>query len=275
MMTDHTGLTRRRQQPCCRDRVGVGLVRLTLTLDPRRGVLRVETEHALGYQATHLAQVVATAAGRAVDQLLRAAEADRALDQLLGEVSTGPMPVQRPDPDRPLPTHSHHAADRESPGECDEQVVTRRRVLRLLERGHTVAEAAERLGVDPELIDRWDDDAATDGHMATRRQLRTMGLRPGGQGPVAVLLFAHRQPNRRRVEHAWLYLTATARPKRTATPAQRTAITRALAARRTCRRCAREQGYYLSTISQLCRGCEDSTDFWRTHATAHGWGWPA
>ena len=110
--------------------------------------------------------------------------------------------------------------------------------------------------------------------LATRRQLRTMGLRPGGAEPVAVLLFAHRQPNRRRVEHAWLYLTTTARPKRTATPAQQAAIERALAARRTCHRCAREQGYYLSTISQLCRGCEDSTDFWRTHATAHGWGWP-
>ena len=138
-------------------------MRLTLSLDPRRGVLRVAAEHALGYRVTHVAQVVATAAGRAVDQLLRAAEADRALDQLLGEVSTGAIPAQRPDPDRPLPTHSHHAADWESPGECDEEV-TRRRVLRLLELGHTVVEAAEHLGVDPELINRWDDDAATDAH---------------------------------------------------------------------------------------------------------------
>ncbi|MDQ3990221.1 MAG: hypothetical protein M3291_13705 [Actinomycetota bacterium] len=111
--------------------------------------------------------------------------------------------------------------------------------------------------------------------LATRRQLRAAGLAPGGQGPVAVLLFAHRQPNRRRVEHTWLYLTTTCVAKRTPSPAQRAAIGRALAARRTCRRCTRVQDYYLSTISRLCRGCEDSTDFWRTHAHAHGWSWPA
>lgn len=111
--------------------------------------------------------------------------------------------------------------------------------------------------------------------LATRRQLRNARLAPGGREPVAVLVFAHRRPNRRRVERAWLYLTTTAVPKRTASPAQLVAIEQALAARRTCELCGREQTYYLSTLSRLCRPCEDVTDFWRTHAESRGWGWPA
>lgn len=38
----------------------------------------------------------------------------------------------------------------------------RRGVLRALDRGATVAQAARRFGVDAALIDRWDDDAAVD-----------------------------------------------------------------------------------------------------------------
>jgi hypothetical protein len=111
--------------------------------------------------------------------------------------------------------------------------------------------------------------------LATRRQLRALGLRPGGAEPVAVLLFGHTRPNRRRVEHAALFLIAAALPKRTATPAQLAALGRALVARRTCRLCGREQEHYLSTVSRLCTPCEDVTDFWRVRAAEHGWGWAA
>jgi hypothetical protein len=56
--------------------------------------------------------------------------------------------------------------------------------------------------------------------LATVRQLRERGLRPGGADPVALLLFGHRKPARR-IELACLYLIAEAKPKRTATAAQR------------------------------------------------------
>ena len=110
--------------------------------------------------------------------------------------------------------------------------------------------------------------------LATRRQLRGMGLRPGGQSPVAVLTFQHTTPGRS-VDHADLFLIARAVPKRTATPAQRAAIDKALAARRTCQLCGHEQDHYLSTISRLCVRCEDITDFWPARAAEHGWSWAA
>lgn len=111
--------------------------------------------------------------------------------------------------------------------------------------------------------------------LATRRQLRALGLRPGGAEPAAVLMFQHVRPNRRRIEYARLYLIARAVPKRQATPAQLAAIGKALAARRTCTRCQQVQGYYLSTISRMCGPCEDHTDYWRQHAAEHGWRWAA
>lgn len=111
--------------------------------------------------------------------------------------------------------------------------------------------------------------------LATRRQLRGMGLRPGGWSPVAVLAFQHTTPGGRSVEYADLFLIARAVPKRIATAAQRTAIAKALAARRTCQLCGREQDYYLSTISRLCVRCEDVTGYWPRRAAEHGWGWAA
>lgn len=109
--------------------------------------------------------------------------------------------------------------------------------------------------------------------VATRRQLRAAGLRPGGD-PVAALAFQHRRPARS-VEHADLYLIAQAKPKRQATPAQLAAVRKALAARRTCQLCGHEQDYYLSTLSRLCTRCEDITEFWPRRAAEHGWGWAA
>ena len=65
---------------------------------------------------------------------------------------------------------------------------------------------------------------------ATRRQLPAAGLRPGGQPIAAQVLWRGVGGTRT----AYLYRVDLARPKRTATPAQRRAIGAALTARRTC-----------------------------------------
>jgi hypothetical protein len=92
--------------------------------------------------------------------------------------------------------------------------------------------------------------AAPDGY-ATRRQLRAQGLRPGGQPVTAQILWRHRA--QRRV--AYLYELALAKPKRTATPAQRVAIGRALLARRTCRTCGITRPYYIPRRLGECLDC--------------------
>lgn len=95
--------------------------------------------------------------------------------------------------------------------------------------------------------------------LATRRQLRAAGLRPGGQDPVALLVFGHRKPARR-VEVAHLYRLDLAHPKRTPTLAQRAAIELALEARRTCRTCHQDRGYYLPTSTRQCWTCWQTTN---------------
>lgn len=67
--------------------------------------------------------------------------------------------------------------------------------------------------------------------LATRRQLRTQGLRPGGQEPVAQILC------RRGQRVAYLYEVARAKPVRPMTDARRRALARAMKARRTCPKC--------------------------------------
>jgi len=104
------------------------------------------------------------------------------------------------------------------------------------------------------------------GELATVRQLRAMGLRPGGAAPVALLAFGHREPGRREVEHARLYAITDAVPKRDATPAQREAIDKALAARRTCTDCGEEQDHYLSTTMRCCTPCADAAGAWDERA---------
>lgn len=91
---------------------------------------------------------------------------------------------------------------------------------------------------------------APDGY-ATVRQLRAAGLRPGGQPVAAQILWRH--ATGRRV--AYLYPTAGAVPKRTATPAQRRAIAKALRARRTCRTCGLVKGYYIPRRYGECLDC--------------------
>jgi hypothetical protein len=68
-------------------------------------------------------------------------------------------------------------------------------------------------------------------HLYTARQLRAQGLRPGGQSPVAQILW------RRGLRVAYLYRADLALPKRQATTAQLASLERAMAARRTCPTC--------------------------------------
>ncbi|SCG19738.1 hypothetical protein GA0070610_6142 [Micromonospora echinofusca] len=90
--------------------------------------------------------------------------------------------------------------------------------------------------------------SAPDG-LATRRQLRAVGLRPGGNDPVAQILW------RRGKRVAYLYRLDLAAPKRVATPAQREAIAKALRARRTCRVCGLVQPYYIPRRYGCCLDC--------------------
>ncbi|MEU4772475.1 RRQRL motif-containing zinc-binding protein [Micromonospora sp. NPDC023644] len=85
--------------------------------------------------------------------------------------------------------------------------------------------------------------------LATRRQLRAAGLRPGGHDPVAQILW------RRGKRLAYLYRLDLAQPKRVATPAQREAIAKALRARRTCRTCGLVQPYYIPRRYGCCLDC--------------------
>ena len=91
---------------------------------------------------------------------------------------------------------------------------------------------------------------APDGY-ATARQLRAAGLRPGGQPVAAQILWRHHRQHR----VAYLYLVASAKPKRTATPAQRRAIAAALLARRTCPTCTQVQPYYIPRRYGECLDC--------------------
>jgi hypothetical protein len=85
--------------------------------------------------------------------------------------------------------------------------------------------------------------------LATARQLRDKGRRPDGQRPAAQLLW------RKGKRVAYLYAIDEAAPKRTATPRQREAINRALAARRTCPTCRQTKPYYIPRRTGECLDC--------------------
>ena len=88
-------------------------------------------------------------------------------------------------------------------------------------------------------------------HLYTVRQLRARGLRPGGQSPIAQILW------RRGLRVAYLYRADLALPKRNATPAQLAALDKALAARRTCPVCRAEKPYCIPRSAGLCNDCVD------------------
>lgn len=92
---------------------------------------------------------------------------------------------------------------------------------------------------------------APDGY-ATRRQLRALGLRPGGQEVAAQL----ERPRRRRGPLvAYLYRVDLAKPVRAMTPARRAALEKANRARRMCPSCQRDAGYVIPTSLGACVPC--------------------
>jgi len=90
--------------------------------------------------------------------------------------------------------------------------------------------------------------------LATRRQLRERGLCPGGQDIVAQLVWDGGR------QWAGLYRLDLARPKRTPSSSQRSALERAMAARRRCRSCGADAGYCLPTSTRTCWPCEQGND---------------
>ena len=92
--------------------------------------------------------------------------------------------------------------------------------------------------------------AAPEG-LATRRQLRAMGLCPGGAGPVAQVFWMRR----RKDAVAYLYSVAAAKPKRIPSAAQLAAVGKALSARRLCPTCGRDAGYCIPTSLGECIDC--------------------
>ncbi|GGN26249.1 RRQRL motif-containing zinc-binding protein [Streptomyces fuscichromogenes] len=92
---------------------------------------------------------------------------------------------------------------------------------------------------------------APDG-LATRRQLRARGLRPGGQ-PVAGQILRPRY--RRGPLVAYLYRLDKALPVRPMTPGRRRALECAMRARRTCPKCRTDAGYVIPASLGLCIPC--------------------
>jgi hypothetical protein len=86
-------------------------------------------------------------------------------------------------------------------------------------------------------------------NLATLRQLRAAGLRPGGQPITAQILW------RKGKRVAYLYDITHAKAKRQATPAQRVAIDKALRARRTCSTCQQVKPYYIPRRFGECLDC--------------------
>jgi len=85
--------------------------------------------------------------------------------------------------------------------------------------------------------------------LATLRQLRAQGLRPGGQDVAAQILW------RKGKRKAYLYRIDAALPKRAATAAQLAALDRALAARRVCPTCRQSKPYYIPRRYGECLDC--------------------
>ncbi|MFZ4268536.1 RRQRL motif-containing zinc-binding protein [Streptomyces arboris] len=95
---------------------------------------------------------------------------------------------------------------------------------------------------------------APDG-LATRRQLRALGLRPGGQDVAAEV---HRPRRRKPPLVAYLYRIEHAKPVRPMTPARAAALAAAMLARRTCPNCRTDVGYCIPRSLGMCVPCHDT-----------------
>jgi hypothetical protein len=99
---------------------------------------------------------------------------------------------------------------------------------------------------------RW--KLAPDGY-ATYRQLRALGLRPGGQDVAAELQRPRRRGRGPLV--TYLYRIDHAKPVRPMTPGRTAALAKANRARRTCPACRRDAGYVIPTSLGTCVSCAD------------------
>ncbi len=96
---------------------------------------------------------------------------------------------------------------------------------------------------------------APDG-LATRRQLRARGLRPGGQAIAAQVMWSSRRWGRLMV--AYLYRVDLAKPVRPMTLGRTRALAAANLARRTCPACRRDAGYVIPRSLGTCVPCADA-----------------
>ncbi|MEU5191135.1 RRQRL motif-containing zinc-binding protein [Streptomyces klenkii] len=94
---------------------------------------------------------------------------------------------------------------------------------------------------------------APDG-LATRRQLRARGLRPGGQPIVAQVMFRSRR-RKAGVQVGYLYRIDRALPVRPMTPGRAAALAAAMLARRTCPTCCQDAGYCIPVSLGECVTC--------------------
>ncbi|MFF4563026.1 RRQRL motif-containing zinc-binding protein [Streptomyces sp. NPDC001435] len=93
---------------------------------------------------------------------------------------------------------------------------------------------------------------APDG-LATRRQLRARGLRPGGQPIAAQVMRANRRAGGVRV--AYLYREELALPVRPMTSRKWGSLALAMLARRTCPKCRITYGYCMPRSLGMCVLC--------------------
>jgi hypothetical protein len=89
--------------------------------------------------------------------------------------------------------------------------------------------------------------------LATRRQLRAQGLRPGGQPIVAQAMRINRRTGSPRV--AYLYRDDLALPVRPMTSRKWGALALAMLARRTCPNCHLDVGYCIPRSLGMCVLC--------------------
>lgn len=96
-------------------------------------------------------------------------------------------------------------------------------------------------------IPHYEPHTAPDG-LATLRQLRTLGLRPGGSDPVAELVW-------RGGSWAALYRIEDCKPKWPMTPGRWRSVEAMLQARRICPVCGIDVGYCISRRHGACGLC--------------------
>lgn len=94
---------------------------------------------------------------------------------------------------------------------------------------------------------------APDGY-ATRRQLRALGLRPGGQ-PVAAQVMRRSRGRKTGALVGYLYRIDLAKPVRPMTSRKWGALALAMLARRTCPQCRTDAGYVIPTSLGTCVPC--------------------